>query len=109
MLERRREYWRFHAEAVRRRAGVPERVFHNRRTVIDRIERIMLPTEPLLGLLAQYRDDELIAELARKSGVSERAILRLRTGESRRVRIDLADKLAVAIGIPSAIIFGEAW
>ena len=107
--ERWREYWRFHQEAQRRRNGIPERNFHNRRSVIDRIERILLPTAPLVKLLEPYRDDELLGELSRRAGVPERSITRLLSGESAQVRIDLADKIAVALGMPSALIYGDLW
>lgn len=109
-LELRREYGRIWAEGKRRERGVPVRQFRNRRTVIDRIERVFLPREPLVSELEIWRAAEGTFEgLARLSGVSARTIYRYRYGESSRVRIDVADRLALALGIPSAVLFGEAW
>lgn len=104
-LENQRERQRFYYEGMRRRNGVPETTAHRRR-VTDRAERILLPIEPLVRELLKVEDRE---ELARRAGVDSRSIQRLMSGRSARVRIDLADKLAVALGIPSATIWGEAW
>jgi hypothetical protein len=100
-----REYQRIWSEGRRREAGVRRReeLFAARPL---RAERILLPTAPLLAELERVLDLE---DFARRSGVSARRVWGLRTGESSRVRIDVADKLAVALGIPSAIIWGEEW
>lgn len=102
-----RERQRIYYEGKRREAGIPETTAKRRR-VVDRAERIMLPVEPLLTELARYRDGEL-TELATRAGVSERALYRYRYGESRRVRIDVADRLAVAMGLTSSLIWSEVW
>jgi transcriptional regulator with XRE-family HTH domain len=109
-LELRREYGRIWAEGKRRERGVPVRQFRNRRTVIDRVERVFLPREPLLAELKLWKDAEGTFEgLARLSGVSARTIYRYRYGESAHIRIDVADRIAYALGIPSSVLFGEAW
>lgn len=104
--EIRNEYRRFQSEVYRRRAGAEPREFKNRHTVIDRPEYVFLSREPLLGELERLNGD--VGIVARRAGVPERTLLRIRTGESRRVRIDVADKLAVALGIPlEALYNGE--
>ena len=106
----RREYGRIWREAKRRERGVPVRPWGGRkRSVVDRPERILIPAAPLVKLLEPYRDTEKLGELARRAGVPDRSIGRLLSGESARVRIDLADKLAVALGVPSAVIWKELW
>jgi len=100
----RRERHRMFYNGQRRQAGIPESTAQ-RVTVIDRIEGTRLPLEPLLVELR--RVDR--AELARRAGIDETSIRRLTNGVSAHVRIDLADRLAVALGIPSAIIWGELW
>jgi transcriptional regulator with XRE-family HTH domain len=47
------------------------------------------------------RSEERLEQLA---GVSEKTVSRLRSGESRRVRLDVADKLAVVLGIPLELL-----
>ena len=103
-----REYQRIWADARRRQAGVPIRNFKHRRSVIDRPERVLLPLEPLLQALVQVPETELDA-LARRAGLTPRTIYRYRHGESQHVRIDVADKLAVAMGTTSSLIWGEMW
>jgi plasmid maintenance system antidote protein VapI len=46
--------------------------------------------------------------LAELSGVSDRTIHRIRH-ENKKVRIDIADKLAVALDVPSALIWSDRW
>ena len=71
---------------------------------------MFLPVEPLLPLLAYATEGfTRIAPLSVRAGVSERAILRWRTGESRHVRIDAGDKLAVALGLTSSLIWSDEW
>jgi hypothetical protein len=102
-LELRREYWRIYKEAKRREAGVPESTA-NRRRVTDRKERIFLDPAPLVAEIKRQCGDEY-GWLARRSGVSERAIYRLRSGESAHVRIDNADKLALGLGLTLELIY----
>jgi transcriptional regulator with XRE-family HTH domain len=100
--EARREYNRIRAEARRRAAGM--RVYERHRpSVIDRVERVLLPRDPIVHELRRRRGE--LTTIALKSGVPERTITRLLSGESRRVRIDVADKLAVALGVPLATLY----
>jgi hypothetical protein len=121
--ELRREYDRIWHEARRRMAGVPERVY-NRRTVIDRVERVFLDSAPLLREVERFYDRQRALDgndnpgngylhyswedLAGAADVTARTLHRLRTGESRHVRLDVADRIAVAIGTPLALIYPEA-
>lgn len=107
------EYTRIWKEGKRREAGRTVRTARQagRRpgNAIDTAggAGILLPTRPLLILLEQRDESDL--ELARRSGVSARRLYGLRVGESKHVRVDVADKLAVALGIPSAIVWGDEW
>ena len=101
--EQQREYQRIWTEVQRRRAGIAPREFKHRRSVVDHIERVMLPREPLVAVLRPLNGQR--KQLARRAGVTERTVTRLMTGESKRVRLDVADKLAVALGIPLATIY----
>jgi hypothetical protein len=97
-----KEYQRIWSESRRREAGSRRReeMLSKRRM---KVERVLLPVEPLVALLrnADYE------ELARRAGVGSRSIQRLVSGQSAHVRIDLADKLAVAIGVPSSLIWRD--
>jgi hypothetical protein len=115
--ERHREYARIWSQTKRRLEGKPERQW-SRARVIDQIEYRFLPAAPLAGEIALYlahpRPGATIGDrdfgkvgLARRAGVPARSLERLITGESRRVRLDLADKLAVAMGVPLALIYGD--
>lgn len=104
-VELRREYERIYKEAQRRRAGLPQRL---QRRPLPPVERVTLPVEPLLAELARYDDGELTI-LATRAGISARALYRYRYGESQAVRIDVADKLAVAMGTTSSLIWGDQW
>jgi hypothetical protein len=116
-MERKREYARFWLEKHRRETGGKARPFKNRRTVVDRAERIFLPREPLLKEITIYMrqhsvysmNGELTAyqwrELAQLAGVNERSLYRLRHEDGGHVRIDLADRLAVTIGVPLSLIY----
>jgi hypothetical protein len=104
-LEDRREYQRFWTDAKRREQGIPVRDFRNRRSVVDTPERILLPREPIVAEL-RIRKGQM-KQLAVKAQVPERSITRLVSGESERVRIDVADKLAVAMGVPLEVIYRE--
>lgn len=103
-----REYQRIWCEAKRREAGIQPRVF-KRPTVIDKVERVTLPREPLLYLLADWLEDgNTILDLEAASGVSEKTIRRLISGESEGARIDIADKLAMALGSHLSLAYPEA-
>jgi hypothetical protein len=75
--------------------------------VTDRKERIFLDPAPLVREIERACDGDY-RWLAQVSGVSERAIYRLRTGESAHVRIDNADKLAVGLGLTLEMIYNGA-
>lgn len=102
----RRERHRIFYEGQRRAAGIPVST-HNRRSVIDNREGVYIPVARLKAELDRLDDGEF-GELARRAGVPERTIYRLRY-ESAKVQIDVADKLAVALGTTSQLLFGEAW
>jgi hypothetical protein len=101
----RREDERIYREAKRREAGVPARRFKHRRTVIDQPEYAFLEAARLLDEVRRADLSDL--ELARIASCWPRTIHRLRVGESRHVRLDVADKLAHALGIPLALIYGD--
>ena len=112
--ENRREYDRFYNYMRRRAAGVPVREWRNPRpSAVDRVERVLLPREPLLAVMDQYvraqrgngDPDFSWEQFARVVQCSQRAIYRIRTGESKRVRIDLADRIAHGMGIPLSLIY----
>jgi hypothetical protein len=102
----RREYDRIWHDAKRRRDGVPVRICR-RRSAVDKREGVYLPVAPLLSELKTW--DGSYAELANLAGVPERAIYRFRYGESRRVQIDVADKLAIAMGTTSSLMWANEW
>ncbi|HEY2570182.1 MAG TPA: helix-turn-helix transcriptional regulator [Solirubrobacteraceae bacterium] len=116
--EQRREYARIWSQTQRRMAGKPERQWTLAR-VVDKPEHAFLPSEPLGEELRRYlavngnghlRSGDVgfgVKGLAELTGVQERSIGRMLTGESAHIRIDLADKLAVAIGVPLALIYGD--
>ena len=116
----RREYHRIWFEGWRRRQGIPERNFHNRKTVIDRAERVLLDPAPLLEAIEERLDLERrsgwhpddtngmlggLEGLAQIAGISSRSLTRLRSGESRHVRLDVADQIAVALEIPLTLLY----
>ena len=103
--DRQREYFRIWQEAKRREAGVPPRNFHHRRSAVDKLEPVGLPPEPLLTVLERAGLPDM--ELGRRAGIPAKSIYRLRVGESRHVRIDVADKLALAAGVPLWLIYGD--
>lgn len=101
------EYARIRWNARARAAGLPQRP--RRHTVVDRRERVYVDPAPLVAELRVATDGftDGVGKIAARSGVSERTILRWRDGG--RAQIGSADKVAVAIGIPSAVIWGERW
>lgn len=106
-LELAREYQRFWTEVKRRQAGIPPRQMEKKPLPI---ERIFLEPAPLLramGFWADAQSDPSWKALARRAGLQPRAIWRLQHGESKHVRIDVADKLAVAIGVPLSVIYPD--
>jgi hypothetical protein len=105
-IEARREYQRIYKEAQRRAAGIPVSTAKRRR-VTDHKERVFLDPAPLVREIERACQGEY-GQLARVSGVSERAIYRLRTGESAHVRIDNADRLALGLGLTLEMIYQGA-
>lgn len=103
----RRERHRIFYEGKRREAGIPVST-HKRRTVIDNREGIYVPVAKLKAALDEL-DDGDFGELSRRAGVPERSIYRVRYVNKTKVQIDVADKLAVALGTTSALLFGEEW
>jgi ribosome-binding protein aMBF1 (putative translation factor) len=101
--DRANEYHRIWSEVQRRRAGKPARTA-NRPSVVDRPERILLDPAPLIAALRRYEYSQV--ELAARAGIRPRAIYRITHGESKHVRVDVADKLAVALGLPLEVIYG---
>lgn len=95
------EYHRIWYEAKQREAG-GQRQFY-RRSVVDQVERVLLEPGPLLSEVERSGLTDL--ELQALSGISARAIYRLRTGGSRHIRLDVADKLAVGLGVPLALLY----
>lgn len=120
--ERRREYQRIWYDAKRREAGIPRRNFNynstrtngdgtlrRRKTKIDTIERILLEPDPIVKLIEdQLESDLTYLDLERMTGIHERQIRRLTTGESARVRVDVADRIAHALGVPLATLYDES-
>lgn len=119
-----REYQRFWQEVRRRAAGIPPRRFNysseNRRrrvTVVDRRERVLLPRQPILDEIERWlqsnlpewrRDPERSVEnLAALAGLDPRTINRIQNGESQHVSLDVADKLAMALDVPLALIYPD--
>lgn len=110
-VARRREYDRIWKEGQRRAAGLPPRVKrragHRTNGVINNREGIYFPVAPLKAELDRLGDGDL-GVLAARAGIPEHTIWRIRN-QSDKVQIDVADKLAVALGTTSALLFGEAW
>jgi hypothetical protein len=96
-----REYGRIWQEAQRRKRGIVPRQY-NRRTVIDRRERVLLPVEPIRGLLKEHFGEW--RTIAAATGLSERTLSRL-VYEQRHVRIDVADRIAYALGEPFGLLY----
>jgi hypothetical protein len=115
--ERRREYERIYLEVQRRQQGIPPRTYHNHTTVVDHIERVFLAREPLATCLRTYlaatfpgksvEGGGLRGLASRYPGLHERTMDRILTGESKHVRLDVADRIAVAIGVPLAVMYPE--
>lgn len=107
----RREYERFWYEAKRREAGLPTGSTRRQRRALP-IERVFFPTEPLLEVLNDAVRRELVESwevIARRAGLDGHTIRRLRFGESERVRIDTADRLAHALGLPLALVYPDEY
>jgi hypothetical protein len=104
-VERQREYERIWHDAKRREWGVPPRNFHNRRTVLDGRRESLIERAPLLVELAALNGSQ--REVAELAGVPERTLYRLLHDGGRWVALDTADRLAIAMGVPLAVIYRE--
>lgn len=109
--ELRREYRRFQDEALRRRAGIPPRAFR-RRTAVDTRSGMRLDTGPLVDAINRYLNsrivnghDHSIVQLSALTGLSERTFNRWLRGEHQHVELGYADRVAVALGIPLALLY----
>lgn len=102
--ERRRESERFYRDRLRKENGTIDRYVPRGRTVVDRIEAVWLDREPLAAEVMRSGLSDLA--LAKAAGVPPRTIYRFRTGESQHIRLDVADKVAYALGLPLALIYG---
>lgn len=110
-----REYDRIYKEAKRREAGTPKRNFHHRRWVAEDEHESLgrLPIEPLVTAMTEhYRRQRSNGhpewsweELSLATGISYRTITRYVTGVNNWVRIDNADRIAIAIGVPLMMIY----
>jgi hypothetical protein len=112
-IARRREYHRIYAEVRRRARGTKPRRFNydraNKRrrvTVVDHPEYLFLGPDPLLDEIERWPGTH--RQLAQLAGVPERSLDRIIHGDVRHVRLDVADKLAVALGIPLSLIYVDA-
>lgn len=102
--ELRREYQRIWQEVQRRRAGVPPRHWRFPRPLPQNDNGRFLDPSPLVAELAQW--DGTQKALAAAAGVPPRAIYRIESGECRQVRLDTADRLALALGRSLAELWG---
>jgi hypothetical protein len=110
-----REANAFYRERKRREEG-REPAWKRHAAKVDRTERVFLPREPLLAEMDRYvreqrgngRPDFSWGDMAMQAGVAERQLHRLRVGESRRVRIDVADRIAIAVGVPLSLIYPDS-
>jgi hypothetical protein len=106
----RREYERIYAEGQRRARGTPPRNWRHRPTVVDRLEYRFLPIAPLAAEIQRYvahTEGDGYTAIARRAGTTERSVRRLVTGESAHVRLDLADRICLAMGTWLAFVYGD--
>ena len=106
--DRDREYFRIWEEAKRRERGIPPRRFRHRQGNV--IVGIARPIRTCRSSLLVATVEQVVVpdvELGRKAGVPPRSIYRLRKAEVGHVRLDLADRLAVALGVPLPVIYGD--
>ena len=119
--EARREYFRFLTETYARRAG---RTYHPKpgRRKISQAERggTLLPARPLAAQIETYvtangwerhgnhnqMSEFVLQRFADVAGVSPRLLQRVRF-ESQWVRLDTADRLTTAMGVPLSLIYPE--
>jgi hypothetical protein len=99
------ERLRFYKHGQRRAAGVPE-LGYIRRSVVDRAEYVFVPKAALVAELERRFGQW--DELARKAGIPARTIFRIVHEDGRFVRVDIADRLAVAMGMTFTLIYPDA-
>jgi hypothetical protein len=97
------EYRRIWNEVQRRRAGIPPRNWRTLRPLPPRDQGELLDPAPLLTAMKRWDGSQ--RALARKSGVPPRQLYRIESGESRRVQLNVADRLALALGIPLELLY----
>lgn len=88
-----------------------ERVWRQRRQR-ERGDSQMLQTGPLLALLWRHRAEHLVDHetfswdrFAEDAGVCPRRLRALLNGETKRVRVVMADHLACAVGMPLSLLY----
>lgn len=101
----RRERHRIYYEGQRRRNGVPVST-HNRKRVVDHAERVFFDPAPIVELLNRHRFE--IGLIAKGAGLHDKTVRRFLTGESAHIRIDVADKIAFALGTTLFDLYGDA-
>jgi hypothetical protein len=99
------EYHRFYSEMRRRRRGQPPRKFRHRRSVIDRVELRLLPRAPIVELLAELNGE--LGTVGQRARVPSRTLSRLLHDGGRWIRIDTADRLALALGTTLWDLYGD--
>lgn len=106
---KRREDAAFYRDRLRRARGADANYRPRGRKPVDCKETVKKDPAPLLAVIdahiREYGESE--HQLAARAGVPPRAIYRMRYGESRRIQLDTADKFAVALGLPLALIYPE--
>lgn len=106
--EHRREYERIWTEAKRRAEGVPQRNWRSRGGT-PRNRRLFFEAEPIVAALRRWAAEsgESWNALARRLGMNPRQLHRLRTGESKSVELETADRIALAIESSLFELYGE--
>lgn len=100
-IELRREYHRIWQEGRRRRLGIPRRALSREAPRSKNARR--LPVGPIASIL---READLAA-IANLSGVPDRTLRRIVTGEFSKLNLDLVDRLCMAVDIPLPILYPE--
>jgi hypothetical protein len=74
--------------------------------VINKVEWAFLPSAPIGALLDGLSDDGIMALCAR-TGLGDRTLRRYVTGDSEHIRLDIADKIVVALGLSLYGVYGD--
>jgi hypothetical protein len=92
----RREYNRIYAEIRRRRAGIPQRNFRNRRTVVDEEGYELVSVYPIARWIREnYGTNGGVGKLAREIHMEDRQIRRIAEEEINRVKLSTVDAILV--------------